>query len=391
MAQQNNFLADFPGKSRPRKIWCCIAMCGPGEDKWIFGATCFMTFISGILFMCFAWLTSLPIFITGAVLWVTTGYLLLKASYSEPGILPPYQIRRELLDSMPEYDKVYNYLIDKEDASDTIFHKNITPDVANLGKECSTCRIRRPPLSHHCRSCGHCVSMWDHHCAYVGNCVGQRNHRVFIVWTWTSFALCLYFLATSCVFLVAWAQGDYPESTIGTFAYYDSLLSACVLIILALVMGLFSGQITYYQIEHLYAGQTVKMRHKQGKLHYFDEDTQPTCGSKCHRFHRNVLCWLWTYSARPSLLDVAEIRRLAKSHKIPDGNPIDSLLTLEIDKDIAEQLELEQSNADTSGIKLESLTPTEVGGGGDQRGGGGEGSPSIEEQGGIIQTSGIIR
>ena len=45
---------------------------------------------------------------------------------------------------------------------------------------CSTCKMYRPPGTHHCRLCDNCIQRFDHHCPFIGNCVGLRNYRFFV-------------------------------------------------------------------------------------------------------------------------------------------------------------------------------------------------------------------
>ena len=53
-------------------------------------------------------------------------------------------------------------------------------------KVCSTCGIRKPVRSKHCRFCGKCVAKFDHHCPWIGNCVGYRNQPFFILFLGSS-------------------------------------------------------------------------------------------------------------------------------------------------------------------------------------------------------------
>lgn len=45
---------------------------------------------------------------------------------------------------------------------------------------CKICEGFKPPRSHHCQTCGRCVSKMDHHCPWINSCVGNHNHFAFL-------------------------------------------------------------------------------------------------------------------------------------------------------------------------------------------------------------------
>ncbi|KAK4499585.1 hypothetical protein PRZ48_010103 [Zasmidium cellare] len=47
---------------------------------------------------------------------------------------------------------------------------------------CTTCMIRKPLRSKHCKRCGRCVAREDHHCPWVDNCVAVNNHKHFLLY-----------------------------------------------------------------------------------------------------------------------------------------------------------------------------------------------------------------
>ena len=245
-----------------------------------------------------------------AVVWFVGMFgLFLSAAFSDPGILPSNETRVDLGRQFANFDAIYIYTVEEENHSQTIFHRSLTNDVANIGKVCSTCLISRPPLSGHCKTCGHCVSIFDHHCNFIGNCVGQRNHRVFILWTWSCTALAIYQLCISLSLVLFYVfQEQEEQEDRNDF----SLEAACLLAAIDLVGIAFILPISIAQCEHLYAGQTVKMRHKQGRISHFDDELL-TCSGRSKRLFVNIKTFLGSYGPRPSLLCSDDIQKLEQS------------------------------------------------------------------------------
>ncbi|KAK3250870.1 hypothetical protein CYMTET_39775 [Cymbomonas tetramitiformis] len=75
---------------------------------------------------------------------------------------------------------------------------------------CNTCKINKPPRSHHCNACGNCVMDFDHHCSFVGNCVAERNMRFFGLLLFSSgfYSMCISFLGLFQLFLVISTKTD---------------------------------------------------------------------------------------------------------------------------------------------------------------------------------------
>jgi|EP01049_Picozoa_sp_SAG25_P011554 hypothetical protein len=79
-------------------------------------------------------------------------------------------------------------------------------------KWCNTCRLLRPPRSHHCRVCDICVVRFDHHCVWLNTCIAAKNLRWFLAFVGWHALLCIYGAVFTFVLIyhiaVKIAEGD---------------------------------------------------------------------------------------------------------------------------------------------------------------------------------------
>ncbi|KAI8372610.1 palmitoyltransferase PFA4 [Choanephora cucurbitarum] len=79
-----------------------------------------------------------------------------------------------------------------EPPSSLVTAKEITSEGITGPRYCKTCRVYKPPRSHHCRYCKRCVLKMDHHCPWIDNCVGYQNHGHFIRFIVYAVTACCY-------------------------------------------------------------------------------------------------------------------------------------------------------------------------------------------------------
>lgn len=115
-----------------------------------------------------------------------------------------------------------------------------------MSKKCKKCNSIKPPHSHHCSICKHCIAHMDHHCPWVNNCVGYYNQKHFCLF------LVYVFLGSGHALFIIFRQGLYcldkncavfqPLSNIILSKIYHTLTNipvAITAIFLALLFCLF--------------------------------------------------------------------------------------------------------------------------------------------------------
>ena len=101
-------------------------------------------------------------------------------------------------------------------------------------RECSTCKIIRPPGASHCSTCNNCVLNFDHHCVFISSCVGKRNHKYFFIFLFfgsiTSLFIIICQLITIIKVFILEPKGLYTQ-------LWNNNKWVCLICLLFIVLG----------------------------------------------------------------------------------------------------------------------------------------------------------
>ncbi|XP_061896124.1 palmitoyltransferase ZDHHC9 isoform X1 [Entelurus aequoreus] len=203
----------LPGKN----TFCCDGRVMMARQKGVFYLTLFLILGTCALFFAFEcpYLAvhlspAIPVF--AVVLFLFVIAMLLRTSFSDPGVLPRALPEEATFIEM-EIEAANGNVPSGQRPPPRIRNVQINNQIVKL-KYCYTCKIFRPPRASHCSICDNCVDRFDHHCPWVGNCVGKRNYRYFYLFTLSLSLLTIYIFTFDIVHVVMRSVDDGFLSTL---------------------------------------------------------------------------------------------------------------------------------------------------------------------------------
>lgn len=153
-------------KQAPLNIAIGVVLVAAGVLFWVFEAKWVWYHISPAVPIIFSYV------------WIVLSSMFIKASTSDPGVLP-----RNI--HTPVDPRSIDLNQRNTDLPDEYYNTITLPYYQQLHhgvsvKYCPTCHIWRPPRASHCGTCNVCIVNHDHHCIYLNNCIGLRNYQYFL-------------------------------------------------------------------------------------------------------------------------------------------------------------------------------------------------------------------
>uniref|UniRef100_A0A3Q1IWE1 Palmitoyltransferase n=1 Tax=Anabas testudineus TaxID=64144 RepID=A0A3Q1IWE1_ANATE len=213
----------LPGKN----TFCCDGRVMMARQKGVFYLTLFLIIGTCSLFFAFEcpYLAvhlspAIPVFAVLLFLFVMA--MLLRTSFSDPGVLPRALPEEAAFIEM-EIEAANGNVPAGQRPPPRIRNVQINNQIVKL-KYCYTCKIFRPPRASHCSICDNCVDRFDHHCPWVGNCVGKRNYRYFYLFTLSLSLLTIYIFTFDIVHVVMRKYSADPTYPTLTFTVLELLV-----------------------------------------------------------------------------------------------------------------------------------------------------------------------
>ena len=123
---------------------------------------------------------------------------------------------------------------------------------------CNACEGFKPPRSHHCQTCGHCVAKMDHHCPWINSCVGNNNHFAFLTFVCSVPVGCSYAFVINVFYFMEYCPSIRAALWIAKYQpqFMDEIIFIFVGSIFAIAVTIAVGMLAIFQLMGAAKNQT---------------------------------------------------------------------------------------------------------------------------------------